>query len=268
MTEENRKSEGSVISMVNGRLGNIMFEISAALSYAKKHGKGNVDFVIKDKMLTPVGFYDKLLSKFRFSNSIDVSRHVNGMSVFRESEKFAFQEIPHYDGDVLLDGYFQSEKHFDKELVKGTFFITDEDRKRLSERYVGIEDGVGMSVRRGDYLKLQDIFTIPSADWYVSIYNKHFKGRRCFITSDDPNWCRENIKIDGAVFLDGSAEDCMMSAALCKDHIMSCSTFSWWCCWLDEREGAVNVFPDKWFNPKSGIDGSSIIPERWVKEAI
>lgn len=75
---------------------------------------------------------------------------------------------------------------------------------------------------------------------------------QCIICSDDIEWCKNNLHIENAIFSD--YKDPIMDLSLlsmCKHHIGSCSTFSWWGAWLGEQKDSVNIFPPYWFRPNS-----------------
>lgn len=69
-----------------------------------------------------------------------------------------FSRIPYEEGkDLIIDGYFQSEKYFKRSVVLDLYRITDELRKKIWNICGNIlEKGetVSIHVRRGDYLKL------------------------------------------------------------------------------------------------------------------
>jgi hypothetical protein len=57
------------------------------------------------------------------------------------------------------------------------------------------------------------------------------------ISSDDIDWCKNNINIPNAIYINDCTNDIieiLYYLSKCKHHIGSCSTFSWWCAWLNE----------------------------------
>lgn len=97
------------------------------------------------------------------------------------------------------------------------------------------------------------------------MYQKYFDGLPCFITSDDIEWCKNNLNLKNAIYVDETDELCLRAISLCKHHILSNSTFSWWSAWLEEQEDSKNIVVDRWFNPKSNLDDSMIVPDRWIR---
>jgi hypothetical protein len=86
-----------------------------------------------------------------------------------------------------------------------------------------------------------------------------------FVFSDDPAWCREHLAlrhpttvVDLALPDDRAWED-MFLLSLCRHHVISNSTFSWWGAWLSESVGKLVVGPRTWsLEPQR--EGSPMLP--------
>jgi len=93
-------------------------------------------------------------------------------------------------------------------------------------------------------------------------------GGIAYVFSDDPDWVRNNLKIDTEiVFVDWnrgteSWQD-MYLMSLCKHNIIANSTFSWWGAWLNQNPDKVVIAPRKWMTYDEG--GIDIIPEDWIR---
>lgn len=174
-----------------------------------------------------------------------------------------FQE-PHYEYthevfDVVKStnyrGYFQTEKYFKhcaKEVKKEYIFkshITDRVDKTLEE-YKG-KRLVSIHVRRGDYLLYPDAHPVCTIEYYNTAMDM-LDGQNVFFvcTSNDIEWCKENIKRDNILYnyQDISHDMCLISK--CQDHIIANSTFSWWGAWLSENEDKKIIAPKKWFGSR------------------
>ncbi|WP_349835447.1 alpha-1,2-fucosyltransferase, partial [Bacteroides fragilis] len=81
-----------------------------------------------------------------------------------------FSRIPYEEGkDLIIDGYFQSEKYFKRSVVLDLYRITDELRKKIWNICGNIlEKGetVSIHVRRGDYLKLPHALPFCGKSYY------------------------------------------------------------------------------------------------------
>ena len=87
----------------NGRLGNNLFQIAATISYADKH---------KMTPVFPPWKYSKI-----FKIPMNCSPLKEGQFTRFEENGFHFTEIPKIQ-NVILNGYFQSEKYFNIPLIK------------------------------------------------------------------------------------------------------------------------------------------------------
>jgi len=252
-----------VVSVLNGRLGNILFEAGAALTYAKRTGK-ELHFSIRSRISTPVKLYSDFIKNVKIEKLEDVLHDEPRKNMY-ENQSIPPVEIPNVEGNVTLNGYYQSEFYMDKDLVRNFFKIDNGLKRSLIEKYNGLEDGVGMSVRRTDYLRHKDLFNVMSKKYYESMYNTYFKGLTCFVTSDDVDWCKKNLEIDNCVYIEENDETCLRTLSLCKHHIMSCSTYSWWAAFLEEKKDSVNVVPTPWFSTQCNLYNDAITPSRWKK---
>ena len=246
-----------VVSNLVGRLGNELFEVGAGLSLANKL---NTDFYIKNHF-NPESYF--IIDKFHKNSEI------KNKVIIKEPDDFTFINLPEdKNTNFELLGYWQSEKYMNKKLIRNTFKIPKDLKVKIYEKYGNLLNAVGIHIRRDDYLKNENkrIFIQPNINWYKSIYEKYFKGKKAIICSDDIEWCKNNLNIPNAIYADGTPEDDLYTLTECKHHISSNSTFSWWGAWLNEKEDSINIFPSKWFTDTCGIKDDNIIPNRWLKE--
>ncbi len=131
---------------------------------------------------------------------------------------------------------------------------------------------VGVHVRRGDYLKkrLVDSIVHLSPDWYARAASRltDLHGPLEFVVvSDDPAWCREQLRFPGPVSIASAEhpEDPLEDLALlsrCDHHIIANSTFSWWGARLAATEGSVVAPTLWWLDPPIGRE---VLPECWIE---
>jgi len=245
---------GKVISNLTCQFGNQLFQIAVGYSYAKRTNK---DFYIHiDNRWKK---YPCIMNNFQTYNG-----DTSGFHQFKETKYFDFIDdvlTSDYE-NVIFNGFYQSEEYFNTELIRPLF-----------KQLIGINDiidkhnYVGFQVRRGDYLKCQNIFNIPNAQWYIDMYNTNFVKQPILITSDDINWCKNAFKDLKAEYISSidPTED-MKKMSVCKDFIISNSTYGWWTAFLSERTDSKIIGPYPWFNPISKIKDERIYPDRWTKE--
>jgi hypothetical protein len=236
----------------------MMFQAAACIGYAKKHGiKWGCPVDTREvphflKMFPNVPVIDGM---FRSFNRADPSQ-------------FNYEEIPKFERDTTLVGFFQSEKYFDnaKEEVRRAFNL---DIKPI--------DAVSIHIRRGDYAS--DPLNFPPVtkeylyDAINEIWNIGFtqKLTKYLVFSDDIKWAKENL-IDSNgftfAFSEGrnEVEDLSLMAS-CSHHIIANSTFSWWAAWLNPNPDKIVVCPhhETWFGPNNGVKATPVdlIPSTW-----
>jgi hypothetical protein len=183
---------------------------------------------------------------------------------WNEPIDFTFKPIE-YKPNLLLNGYFQSEKHFKdyrKEIIEAFNFPYDPIKK------------VAIHVRRGDYVQLAHKHP-PVSLTYIAKSINHFNelGHTDFtVFSDDINWCKDHI--NSTIFKDSAfnyseGKTTIEDLTLISNHehqIASNSTYSWWGYWLNQNNGKVGIFPELWFGPgNSNLKSEFIYPENVIK---
>ncbi len=191
-------------------------------------------------------------------------------------------DILRQEGDISLEGFWQSEKYFKD--IRGALledFSLKEPLSPEAERFASVvkkeRHTVSLHVRRTDYV---------ANEKSIRFYGKHCDQRyysealseisrkakaddlHVFVFSDDIQWVKENLDIPYAktYISETSAEDYerMVLMSLCKHHIIANSTFSWWGAWLDSRPDKIVVAPSVWI-PGIDLPVSDIIPAEWIK---
>lgn len=179
---------------------------------------------------------------------------------------------------VYFKGFYQNEKYFldVEDEVRSTFTfdlsLANERSRDLEKRIATDDKAVSLHVRRGDYLQpkfYEKYGTVCGLTYYQNAIvemGRHIDGTHYYVFSDDVEWVKENLPIDGATYVNWNAgadswQD-MMLMSRCRHHIICNSTFSWWGAWLNPSPGKVVIAPDKWF-ADTGSD--FILPETWVK---
>jgi hypothetical protein len=238
-----------VTCKLQGGLGNTMFQIAATIGYALKWGMA---YHIPLRNSNPHYVGQPALP---FKNIVYSTLKYN-FPIYTEPF-FHYQEIPRFK-NVVLDGYFQSEKYFQyyRPEIEKAFGFT-----KLPE----YEDAICIHVRRGDYLKQPQNHSTVSKEYIeqaISIFIQ--KGyREFYFISDDIQWCKDNFKGDVYFnFVEGGDEiSDMQLGASCAGIIGSASSFSWWISWLQDGEA---IFPEKWFGRNLKHNTSDLYLSHWI----
>jgi len=215
-----------VISNLKGGLGNYLFQIAAGYSLAIDN---NDSFTIDERMILQVHSHWSVYSTNIFRN-VPVTNGVINFNYYKY-ESLKHQLIPYVD-NILIDGYFQSEKYWkgNEDKILELFKIDENTLEYLTQKYPDI---IGA--------------------------DKHF-----VIFSNDIEWCKENFKGIKATFVKSKLDFMdLYLMSLCKDNITANSTFSWWGSYLNMNPNKRVVTPATWFIHTH--PNEDVIPESWIK---
>ncbi|KAL3871161.1 hypothetical protein ACJMK2_039177 [Sinanodonta woodiana] len=252
-----------------GRLGNILFQLAALLSCAKRL---NVTVCIPANELNS--------SYFRLLRTSNIK--VTNLKTFHEGMYAKYDSnIEHLNTSMnwTLSGYFQSWKYFykDEDLIRRSFEFSPNIQEPAAQfvesfRLKNITI-IGVHVRRGDMTtdNLQKLGYATAPPSYLNKSMNYFREKysniHFIIASDNISWCEENIKRDNdtefSKFNDPWVDMAIMSA--CDHVIITSGTFGWWGAWL---AGGDVVYFKGYPRPGSVIDkGMSredYYPSQWI----
>ena len=182
-----------------------------------------------------------------------------------------FEDYPNLKGDVFIEGFWNEEKYFEdvKEQIKQiyTFPPLNNDYQQSILQEIESNESVGIHVRRGDYAEYPDQFPMCTSAFYAAalkIIQKAHSKIRCFVFSDDLDWCKKNLAfIDSVEFVENKVNTeayiDMMLMSRCKHNIMANSTFSWWAAWLNNNSEKIIIYPE------SALNTFTSMPAGWIK---
>ena len=258
-----------------GRCGNSLHQIMATWAYALKHNK---------TVLFPEWKYFKYFDfPFPTSDNIISAHHYN-------EPHFHYSEIPFFEGNVSLEGYFQSHLYHDDLDPTVLFELKDNWRKSIDELYEKINPRglhtVSIHVRRSDYLNpgTNEYHGVLPIDYYTAAiseilypYGISASKTMFIICSDDIGWCKEwfkglgeNTYFSETQSMASCKEDYdiidMFLMARCSNNIIANSSFSYWSALLNKNPNKRVVAPAKWFGEtgKNNNTKDLYLPE-WIK---
>lgn len=193
----------------------------------------------------------------------------NGIPLYRRNHSYLEksysldEEIFKID-NVILKGYWQSEKYFDdirtillKELTLDYLFLPERCKAIYNEMKQCCS--VAVHIRRGDYLEERNrasrggictkYYYHKAMEW---MRNSSDLDVRFFFFSDDIEWVKENYIGRDIFYVDIAApheEIWLMSQ--CRHNIIANSSFSWWGAWLNGNVQQRVIAPSKWKNGKN-----------------
>lgn len=242
----------------NSGLGNQLFCISATLAYAQEHGK-QASFPQIDKQ----NDYSKYNKIFYYNL---LKEPITRFDSYYKEPAFCFNKIPHFNGNVCLEGYFQSEKYFKtykKEILD--FFSINKIQDIFQKKYNIKENTCSLHVRRGDYLNLSNYHVNLTIDYYKKAIEQVGKEEQFLVFSDDIEWCKKEFNFLKNVSFSENCQDWqdIILMSLCKNNIIANSSFSWWGAWLNQHHDSLKIAPKKWFANNVNNDTNDLIPNDW-----
>ena len=230
-------------------LGNRFFQVAALLGYAERYG--HIPVFVKSWTLSNSHAKPGSPTIYDYFPSIPVFDAPNDVwTIHKESgnDVFTYRPIPKYEGNVCLEGYFQSPLYgpsyrlVPKQLGSAPVFPT------FSSYYF-------LHVRRGDYLSPYTAHhRVPLQEYYRRALSLLDPSSGIVVCSDDMAWCRQElprmcqVSADRWLMLDDLSEaDTLALFSMCDGGICANSTFSWWGAYLSKRKEVY--MPDIWGFP-------------------
>ena len=278
-----------IIVKVWGGIGNQLFQYVFGQYLKYKYGQevyyDDNSFISTDKLRKPELYaVDKNLrydNRCNFSKTRGVKNRIL-RCIFQIHPKHHYiaegSPIPlNYKADhvYFFQGYWQDIKFYEWLHTNVSSFVvrSQEWPTELAEIRKQIElteNSVSIHIRRGDYFKPENIkkFGVCDAKYfekcllYTSTKRKSY---RLFVFSDDITWVEGNLQLPENTVIVPNYEVSQFAyielMSLCRDHIISNSSFSWWAAVLNAQEDNIVLCPNKWILTSD----STIALNKWVK---
>ena len=258
-----------------GGLGNVMFKLAAAVSTAIDN---NVNYIFSNEFVRPPDmsmategypdyrvYYSNVLRNFQFLDRLPTPYLIH------TEPGHDYNPIPYQkDTNLLLDGFFQSEKYFinNKQTIIDLFKIPNHIEFQIKEAIPDINDYVAIHVRRGDYLNFPEHHPIQTKEYYQQAVEQVGINNKFLIFSDDLEGCKDLfdfLPTKHFYTTEVNWSD-LYTMSLCKDNIIGNSTFSWWAAYLNLNPNKKVVAPTNWFGPAfAHLNIKDLIPDNWIK---
>lgn len=263
------KTQEMVYSTLTDRVGNMLFQIAAGASLAYKNSSDFIACVSETTVPDGTRLIEYLKPfKNNIFRNIKIVEGIPEDSVEFNQQGFEYSPIP-YQENILLKGYFQSEKYFGKNFIKNLFAIDSSSYEYIENKYGHLlkQDIISIHVRRGDYVKRplrQPVCEMPYFKRAIRFFGK---SRQFLIVSDDIEWCKKKFKGENFHFTQNESPIIdLYIQSLCAHNIISNSSFSWWGAWLNSNESKIVIAPKKWFGVQmKSYNLSDLIPDNWIK---
>ncbi len=289
-----------IITRLIGGLGNQLFQYAVARHLAeindtvvkldisgfekyKLHKYSLSAFNIQENFATPDEIKNLIYKRNGFFRQNILNRNRTKKEYteryIKESQFSFMPDTLDLDKNIYLDGYWQSEKYFDKikNIILDEFTVKNVQLgkdKEVDDMISSIES-VSVHIRRCDYVnnsKTNEKHGSCDLSYYhacVKQISMKLKSPHFFIFSDDIDWVKNNLKLSFPTTIvdhnsaDKAYEDLRLMSH-CKHNIIANSTFSWWGAWLNKNQEKIVIAPKKWFNDNA-IDTSDLIPSNWLR---
>ncbi len=245
--------------VLDGRLGNNLFQIAAARSLSE-----NVTLCFKDALQIKhfENYKNTLYKDYPVVDFIPKCK--------RYTDPFYnHQPIPYVEGeDLIIEGSFQSYKYFNEQIVRGLFPIDLQTKQIIDERYRELLQRpiTCIHVRRGDYLQYPHRHPFCGKNYYMNAINYIGKEERFIVCSDDIAWCKRIFKGNNFFFVENSTPliDFYIQTQ-CSSNIISNSSFSWWGAWLNPNPQKKVIAPSMWYGiDLKNLNTNDLLPSSYV----
>ena len=274
-----------------GGLGNQLFQIFATISYAIQT-ENNYKFTNTVMLFggTRHTYWDSFLSELK-SKTTDM---FPAMTRIKEAS-FEYNDIDLDEirgKNIMLSGYFQSYKYFEKNynLICKIIMLHNKKLDVLLRTDYTVETllhSISLHFRMGDYKTLQHIHPIMNYEYYKNaltyiernVDNKaspHNKSLQVLYFCEDADVEEvQDIIHDLEIMFtrftfvrcDDKLQDWeqMLIMSLCRHNIIANSTFSWWGAYFNECESKMVCYPKLWFGEDTTHNTSDMFPPNWVE---
>lgn len=279
---------------LNGGLGNQLFQYSLGRALSLKYDVPlRIDasvykfYDVHPFRLNSYSIAGELYSRsgkiYRFLNSTKMQSNLKKLNlrknVYIEKSIEYDPDVITMGDDVVLYGYFQSEKYFSsvRNVLLQDLQINQHQKECCGQvvNEIVSQECVSLHVRRGDYVtnseanKVHGICGLNYIYEAVSIIRNQTgsSNLKVFVFSDDIEWCRANIDLENLYFVEGnddSPEVDLFLMSLCSHNIIANSTFSWWGAWLNQNPKKIVICPRQWFRSNS-LSDRDIVPDNWLR---
>ena len=297
--------------VIMGGLGNQLFQVFTIMALSIKTKRL---FTFPDKKLGGDKrqdiYWDTLLNELK-KDTLDISLHKLRLPMYKETTF-------HYNPDmqthpmiisplngIILFGYFQSYKYFEKEASQIIKYLKINEKKQSMKRLLTTispnKKMISLHFRLGDYKSLTHHYTALDLKYYENsiLYILNLLVSLSTTTESDPTtntkletissdyialyFCEETdlaeveIKIEYLrnrfpymVFqrAPNNIQDwqSMLLMSCCNYNIIANSTFSWWSAYLNTNQNKIVCYPDNWFGPALPTHNTNdLCPPSWSK---
>lgn len=275
----------SVTVNLMGGLGNQMFQVAAAWSYALRHGYRLRLAPHKEVVDSrPSLYWDSVFHRFQHVLDPSVVSERAGFQVWWEPAATVFREPPALSEGkgvgLYLRGYFQSPGYSSgfhdllRDMLAPSATRLRDIRRRYGDLLAKRDRVVVVHARRGDYLAAAAYHGPLNVDYYaramgaIQVTNPHY-----LLVSDDPLFwvtalphlpALQTFTFDILGPTEITEVDCLALCSQFVHFVLANSSYSWWFAFLAGPAAKV-VAPAAWFGPAGPSAWSDIYMPAWLR---
>ena len=264
---------------LEGGLGNQMFKIFCLISYSVTYNKKYIFNrnlpKINNKKIDIRNTYWNNIFKSISENTFDNKR--NFKHQYNENKLYEYSEIPYFEKDVLVNGYYQNYKYFEKKYDEIINILNlNEIQNNIKNKYLKNQNTISLHFRKGDYKNL-DNYIILNICYYIKairyVLDKDTSNCSeilCVYETRDQEEVSKMIQELQEIFTeikftkvstDLQDWEQMLLMSVCRHNIIANSTFSWWSAYINKNVDKIVCYPEKWFIKPKNLTG--MFPGKW-----
>lgn len=274
-----------------GGLGNQIFQIFATIAYSMRTKQ---KFIFLEQAALGGGGstlrYTFWYSFFSNLKPFLVKTLPQNLQMIKE-QGFQYNDLPvekMQNQDIMIYGYFQSYKYFDKYYDTISRLIgLNKKREEVFAKYMSsavdahLKNIISMHFRLGDYKNVSDYHPIIGKDYYLRalqfICNQNTNINYSviyFCEDEDIETVKETIGFLNEKYPNIIFKRCpniftdweqMLLMSWCTHNIIANSSFSWWGAYFNPNKDKIVCYPSVWFGPKAKHNTSDLFPIEWVR---
>jgi hypothetical protein len=284
-----------VIVKINGGLGNQMFGYMFYKLIQSRFADAKIDNSIYSRMKQHYGYeLDKVFGLTPpIATEVEIrSLKADEWKMFRRIQYKIFGIPDSMVNEKIMkhNPVFKDNTYYTGYWIDRRFFMTDENtirkifefKNEMSEcnkktvNAIQNSSSVSVHIRRGDFVGNKTYDGICDKAYYdraIKIIENRVDNPHYYLFSDDPEWIRNNFKLENMTIVDWNKEEesywDMYLMSCCRHNIIPNSTFSWWGAFLNPNDEKIVVGPKYWARKQlensSEETADAIMLENWYR---
>jgi hypothetical protein len=277
--------------LISDGIGNQMFKIFAVISYYIDNCQNYILYVKNNNGYRKY-YWDTIFSNISHKVLEIDDSDIDELNIENYKEPyFHYAQIPIFENDTLLKGYFQSHKYFEHNINKIRRIIgIDEHINKVLTEYpeYTINKTISVHYRMGDYINLHVLHPVKKTTYYIEAFKKLISKGVDIYDYDILYFCEKhdnetvnnyNLEINNVlkeltgknlrykkVSDDIQDWEQLLIMTSSKHYIIGNSTFSWFGAYLSSSNEPIICYPENWLGPGyNGTITDNLFPDSWIK---